>query len=558
MDNKNKNVVLFIWRSSKKYFGFIILLAILAGMISGSFIMLALLSKKILDIATNVKEGNIFVYAIAIIAIIGIQALFNVLISNIQIMATGKIEIKLKQDIFENLVNKKYESISKIHSGEILNRFTSDVGIVSNSLVSIVPYTVSLCVRLLGGLFVLIYIDLKFTLLICIIGFIIFVCSKFLSPVFKKLHKKVQETDGFVRSFVQECIENIVVIKSFVSSKNVISRLDLLQKENYETKIKRNAFSNIANTGVYVLFTLSYYAALLYGAFGLMNNSITFGSLTAFLQVIEQVKAPMKNISGILPQYYQMIASAERILELLNMPDEKCDKEYDIELYNRASKLVFDNITFKYKDENVVENATAVFEKGRITAISGPSGIGKSTVMKLLLSLIEPESGSIYFKTENENVPISKGTRVLFAYVPQGNMLLSGTIRENIAFCCNEVSDEDIEKAAELACAKEFIDKLPDKFESKIGERGIGLSEGQIQRIAVARALLINSPIILLDEATSALDSETEQKLINNLKKMKDKMCIFISHKKSTLMKCDIIYEIIDKKLVNNTTNDKK
>ncbi|MBQ6553633.1 MAG: ABC transporter ATP-binding protein, partial [Firmicutes bacterium] len=360
----------------------------------------------------------------------------------------------------------------------------------------------------------------------------------------------LQIEDGKVRSFIQECMENMVVIKSFSNNKVMCGNLDKRQMSRFKVALKRNTVSNIANTAVYIMFTAGYYAALIWGALQIKNGILSFGTLTAFLQIIDQIRSPMKDMSGLIPQFYSMIASAERVMELEDLDDESGIERSETaeQLYDMTEEIVIDNVTFSYKNDKILKNADMRIKKGSVTAIAGPSGIGKSTMMKLLLSLIEPDEGEVYLKTKDGKIGIDSGTRKLFSYVPQGNMVLSGTLRENISFCRPEATDEDIQKAAENAVIWDFITSLDDGLDTYVGERGLGLSEGQIQRIAIARAFLTDSPVLMLDEATSALDENTERTLLANIKNMKNKTCIFISHKEGTIQRCDSIYYMNDKK----------
>lgn len=548
---KTKDVLLWIYKYTKKQLLWVAALAVLSGAVALGFILLALLSKNVLDIATGDKEGSIYLYALGIVGVIALQGVLNILYSNIIVRASGKIDIRIKQGLFEKLLNKQYTEVTNFHSGEILNRFTSDIDIVVSGVVGILPEAIALLTKLIAGLVVLLAIDMRFTLAVCAIGALVFIASKIYSKHFKYLHKLVQSADGVIRSFIQECVENLVVIKSFANNQNSMDKLYDRQKKALDLKIKRNTVSNIANTGVYVLFTSGYYAALIWGALQISLGAISFGTLTAFLQIIDQIKAPMRNISGLIPQFYSMIASAERIIEL-EMLDDEVVEEHNMsaeEIYRDMSCICIENLTFAYKDETVLENADMVINKGDTVAVAGPSGIGKSTIMKLILGLINADNGRLYIKTVNGEINIDSGLRKLFAYVPQGNMILSGTIRENIAFCRPNATDAEVESAARAAMIWDFIKGLPNELDTVIGERGFGLSEGQVQRIAVARALLSNAPILLLDEATSALDEATEKALLENIKKLNNRTCIFISHKKRTIQSCDRVYNIKNKKL---------
>lgn len=548
---KRFDSLLWIYKYSKKHIWKVISLAFISAFIALTFILLALLSKQVIDIATGKQRGEIIYYAGLFIGVIALQAVLNILSSNIRIRASGKIEINMKQGVFGSLLSKDLTELNKYHSGEYINRLTSDIGIIVDAIVTILPQAVSMTVKLVAGLAVMLFIDSLYTLILIVCGIGMFFISWFYRKRFKLLHKEVQQTEGKTRSFMQECVENLVVIKSFTSEKPVLNRLENLQKNNYRAKIKRNTISNIANTGVYVLFTGCYYLTLIWGVFKVGAGVMTFGALTAFLQVFEQVRAPFRNISGIVPQFLTMVASAERLMELENLKEEiNAKKVEDIEnIYEKMECIGVENISFAYDGDAIFKEASAFIYKGELIGIVGSSGVGKSTLIKLLLGLIKADSGRIYLKAENDCYDIDAGMRKLFSYVPQGNMILSGTVRENITFFNEETDEQDVLECAKTACVMDFISELPKGLDTVIGERGVGLSEGQIQRIAIARALTSKAPILLLDEATSALDSETERKLLSNLREIKDKTCIFISHREATIAECDRILKIENKKI---------
>lgn len=551
----NKSVSLqWIYKYSKKNILAVISLSIISGLIALAFIGLALLSKQVIDIATGKLKGNILFYSGLFIGVIAFQAVLNIIYSNIKVRTSGKIEINIKQGLFNSLLNKQMTELNKYHSGEYVNRLTSDIGIVVDGVVTILPQAISMVVKLISGLAVLIYINALFTIILSICGSAVFIISLLFRKKFKDLHKEVQQTDGNTRSFMQECIENLVVIKSFTSEKRIINRLKILQNENFKSKIKRNTVSNLANTGVYVLFTSGYYFTLIWGAMQVADGKITFGSLTAFLQVFDQVKQPFKNISGLIPQYFSMIASAERLQDIENLQNEIITKDNInlTDIYEKMLSIEFVNINFTYDEEAILKNASVTINKGELVAVIGGSGAGKSTLVKLLLGLIVADSGEIYIKTEKEKYKVDAGMRKLFSYVPQGNMILSGTIRENITFFNETIEEQEIIKALENACIMDFISELPKGLDTVIGERGMGLSEGQIQRIAIARALVSRASILLLDEATSALDSVTEKKLLKNLKAIKTKTCIFISHRENTILDCNRVIKIENNQILGD------
>ena len=541
MEEKKLKPIQWIYGYCKKHLWTVSLLAGFSALIAGSFILLALVSSRILDIASGNSEGSFLFYTGMLAVIIAFQAALNILSSNLKVRVSGKLEMQFKQAIFSSILKKSYLEVAKLHSGEIINRLTSDIDILVNGIVGIFPQMISLGTKLIVGLLVLFRIDFSFTFLILTIGMLMCVGSRIYSRKFRYLHKEVQETSGVVRSFLQECIENLIVIKSFSNESWIGEQLSAHQQKNYQKKIKRNTISNLANTTMYVMFTAGYYAALVWGAVQISRGILTFGTLTAFLQIIGQIRAPFRNISGLIPQYYSMLASAERLMELEELSDELRQNEisHPHSFYEKMQAIVFENVSFSYEDGAILKDFSVRIEKGSLNAVVGTSGKGKSTMMKLLLGLISCDKGKIYFENQEEKVLLDAGSRNLFAYVPQGNFILSGTICENITFSNQKATEADIISAAKTACIWEYIKELPKGLDTILKERGSGLSEGQIQRLAIARAILSDAPILLLDECTSALDEETERKVLKNLKKLHTKTILCISHKAAAIHCCD-------------------
>ena len=545
--NLDKGSLGWIFRHTKKYLWAVVLLAVMSGCVALGFILLALVSRRVIDIATGDASGGLIVNCGYLFGIILLQAILNILYSNVTVRVSGRIEIALKQDLFDALLQKQWRQVSAFHSGEILNRFTSDVNVVVSGVVSLIPQCVNILTKLLAGLGVLLWMDPLFAFIVLAAGGLVALASRLYSTRFKGLHKKCQETDGRTRSFLQECTENIVMIKSYLGERSVLKRLKVLQENNLRAKVRRNTYSNLANTGMFLLFNMGYFAVLAWGALRIAGGVMTFGTLTAFLQIISQIRQPFAGMSGLLPKYYSMIASAERIRELEQLENEP-EGEGHVDpngLYDKMDSLCFSDVSYSYGDGMVLDHAEFLLQKGETAAVMGKSGCGKSTFMKLLLGLIEPDGGRIYIKCrDGEEVPVGPAARGLFAYVPQGNMLFSGTLRDNIAFCRAEAADEQIMEAAEAACIGTFIQSLPDGLDTVIGERGLGLSEGQVQRIAVARAVLTGAPILLLDEATSALDEENERLILQSIQKLKDRTCIAVSHRRACLAVCDRLFRL--------------
>jgi ATP-binding cassette subfamily B protein len=320
-------------------------------------------------------------------------------------------------------------------------------------------------------------------------------------------------------------------------------RAGQLQDVNYAAKMKRMKASIFANSGFSFIFQLGYLYALAWSAYKLYMHAITFGTLTAILQLVGQVQTPFIGLSGLLPKYYGVLASVERIMTLENLPDEAEINRDGVncqDLDKRLAAVVFDEVSFRYDRDMILQNASLRFQRNDFVLLSGPSGIGKTTVLKLLLGVFRPDAGEIYLQMKDgSRISADQHTRQLFAYVPQGNLLLSGSIRDNIAFIRPDATDHEIEEAARISCADEFIYELPDGLDTIIGEKGYGLSEGQIQRLAIARAVLSGAPVLLLDEASSALDEDTEKRLLLNLRAMQGKTCLIVSHRRAPLAICN-------------------
>ena len=454
--------------------------------------------------------------------------------------------MSLREYLFTVICKKKYEDISPYHSGDILNRITSDVDTVVSSSVTIIPNSVSIFTKIIAGLGAMVFMNPILALIILLLGVTVPAIGRFISKKYKYMHKECQRTEGRTRSFMQECFENIVVIKTFASEGPFIKRLQRYMDDNFKLKIKRTGISIAATISLYTFFTIGYYAVLLWGAGGLAKGTLTYGTLMAFLQLISQLRAPLQNVSGILPQYYSAIASAERLTELEGLRDEtSLLKSEDAEKLKADFKSIeAKNLCFGYGAKNILENCSFTAEKGDIIAITGESGSGKSTLFKLILGLYSPASGSL---TVNGEIPTDSSVRPLFAYVPQGNMVLSGSIRDNISLCNPDVDEESIINAAKAAEIYDYIAALPDGLDTMLSERGAGLSEGQIQRISIARALITEAPVLLLDEATSALDESTETRVLENIRRMTGKTVLFITHRNTSLKACDKIMHIENK-----------
>lgn len=548
---KDRETLLWIYKGSKSELLRVAAVIAARTLLTVLGVYFAVSSKSVIDAAASGDGERLKVQALKLVIIILSQILIKFFGNSLEERVKARLEMNFKSELFSSLLKKDYSLITAYHSGDLLTRLSSDVTVISDGIISLLPGVVSMLAGLSCAFFALVALDKTFAFLFLGGGIILLIIISFFRKFLKNMHKRVQETDSKVRSFFQEAILSILMIKIFSIEEKMVKRGERLQKENFAAKMKKRNVSIAANSGLTFIFSFASLFALLRCAFRLYEKSITFGTLTAVIQLVNQIQSPVAGLSFVLPAYFNILASAERIIEIEKIPDEDSGrKALEKKDYAELKSMNFENISFSYGRDNVLDDASCVIEKGDFVIISGISGIGKSTLMKLLLGVIYPDGGRIYLeKTNGEKIPAGKHIRPLFSYVPQGNLLMSGTIRETVSMIAEGVSDEEMKEAARIACADSFINKLPLGFETVIGEKGAGLSEGQVQRLAVMRAMLSGAPIILLDEATSALDEATEEKLLSNIKELKNKTCILISHKKAAYSICNKELKIENKKI---------
>lgn len=354
----------------------------------------------------------------------------------------------------------------------------------------------------------------------------------------------MQEADGEVRTFMQEHLESLAIVKAYEVEDMSVSRADVKMCEHRKARIRKNHFSNICNVGFASAMNGAYLLGVIYSAYGIYSGTVSYGTLTALLQLISQIQAPFANITGYMPKYYSMIASAERLMEAEDLTQDLCDATGKTS-GDEFEEFGFKDASFSYtgkenKRTDVFKKLDLNIRRGEFVAITGQSGCGKSTMLKLLMSLYPLDGGEKYITLQyKEPAVLDASGRHLFAYVPQGNLLISGSIRDIVTFASEQYDEEAFRRAVKIACADDFINELPEGADTVLKERGGGLSEGQMQRIAIARAIYAGRKILLLDEATSALDAGTEERLLKNLKDMTDRTVIIVTHRRAAIDVCD-------------------
>ena len=547
---KQKSTLKWIIDGAKRQHLKIVLLLVCNALFSALSVVFALFIKEIIDSATIYNSTNRLIsFAVAIILVVVLQFVFRVINNALAENINARLELEYKSQLFKSILNKKHEKINGYHSGELLTRLTSDVAIVSDGVATILPTVVAAVARLICAVVVLIVLDPIFAGAFTVAGLLVFLVISLLRKKLKNYHKKAQETDGKVRSFMQECIENLLAVKVFSVNEKIENQAKGLQEANFNIKMKRRNYSVVGHATYNFIFSAGYLFALIYGGIMILNGGLSYGSLSAILQLVNNVQVPFASLSGVLPKYYAMIASAERIMEIENIEEEPKATAFDKNsLYAKMKGIGVEDAHFTYDRDKVLSGASVYINKGDFVAITGTSGVGKSTLMKLMLGVYSLDKGRIYLDTEDGSLTLDSNLRPLFSYVPQGNMLFSGSLRENVTFITN-ATDEEIDRALEISRAKEFIDELPEGLDTVVGENGVGLSEGQIQRIAIARAVLTRAPILLLDEATSALDEHTERCVLDNLKTIEGITLIIVTHKKAALEICNRNIQIKQKKI---------
>lgn len=515
-------------------------------------IVFAFFIKEIIDSATKGDKDRLLSFAIAIMSVVLVQFLFRILINGLSEHIRARLEMDYKTGLFNSILCKKHEKINGYHSGELLTRLTSDVAVVSDGVSTILPTVVSAAARLICAVIALVILDWIFAVAFTIAGMLVFLVISLLRGKLKSFHKRTQETDGKVRSFMQECIENLLAVKVFSINEKISGQAKELQEKNFKIKMQRRNYSVVGHAIYNFIFSAGYLFALIYGGVKLLNGDpfFTYGALSATLQLVNNVQVPFASLSNVMPKYYSMLASAERIMEIEDVESEPDFETIDRDkIYGKMKGIRISDIDFTYDRDKVLSNASIFINKGDFVAITGTSGVGKSTLIKLMLGVYSLDKGEVYADLGDEKLTLCNQTRPLFSFVPQGNMLFSGSLRDNVTFIKSDATEQEIENALYISCAKDFVDELPEGLETIVGENGVGLSEGQIQRIAIARAVLTGAPILLLDEATSALDEQTEARVLDNLKSLSGVTLIIVSHKKAALGICNRNLQIKDKKI---------
>ena len=499
-----------------------------------------LATKMLIDGATG-KNKQMLIASIAFACVLTlVQIAWNTATNAVKQYTEAKLKINFQKRLLSKLLKKDFSHIATFHSGELLTRMFSDVSAITGSMLSFLPSIASLVFQLITAIGVLVVMAPQF--IVWCLGAGVCLCAGMLlfRGRFKGMHKRVQEAVGELRSFLQEVTSSMLVIKVFGRDQEIEKKTEEYQHKYFAAQMRRRFVSIVLHTGLGLAMQIGAFAILIWGCFAVYNDVMTFGTMIAMVQLIAQVATPFTSVSGIISSLYRVLASAERIMELEAWPDEPEEETRSREAqYADLSAIRFDDVSFTYGRNQVLDHVSMDIRKGDIAAFTGLSGGGKSTMFLLMLGAYHATEGRVFFDYGSESHDPDKGTRKMFAYVPQGNYLFSGTLRENLTFFRDDIGDDAIHAALREACAEDFVAELPQGLDTVLGEKGHGLSEGQMQRVAIARALLSGAPILLLDEATSALDEDTEAKLLEHIAAMKDRTCLIVTHRRAALAICN-------------------
>ena len=537
----------WIWDSSRDNR----LQAILNTSIGLLDVVLALLSvwtvQRAIDIASHHLDGDVIMAVMWMALVISGTFVLDFCSTWVKNYYGVRAQNRMQRRMLGHILHSEFQGRNSMHSGDVINRLESDVNTVVNFVAETIPNAVSVFCLFVGAFVYLYSLDSRLAIIIVIMFPLFLLVSKIYVGRMRELSRDVRNSDSVVQSLLQESIQNRILVKTLEGEDTIIDKLTTQHDVLHRKVIRRTKFSVFSSMLVSIGFASGYIVAFAWGALRLAAGTLTYGGMSAFLQLVNRVQRPARALTNLAPQFVSVFTAAERLMILEDVPLEKQGKQ--IPLVGPCG-IAVRNVTYAYPetpDKIIIRNLSFDFKPGTCTAIVGETGSGKTTLIRMILALLKPVEGNVNIYNVEKDIPVSPQTRCNIIYVPQGNTMMSGTIRENLQMGNVDATDDEMYEALDVACA-DFVRSLSDGLDTEFSEQGGGLSEGQAQRICIARALLRNCPLMILDEATSALDGETEKKLLNNLLTDKSRTIIFITHRQVVLDYCDASLHLIRKR----------
>lgn len=544
-----------LWRMARPVLGRDLVTVLIGGVRIAASLSFVWICKRLVDIATGVSSADLKTHIFIMIGIIVVQILTGLLANYWGSYNTIKTRNQLRLGMFSHVLNSRWNGRETFRSGDTINRLEEDIRVLTDLICGSFPDVIITVIQLIAASVYLLTMAPSLLWVLIILMAAAVIGSKMYFGKIRKLTSDIRSLDSEVQQLEQENLQNRVLVLTLFGVGNVVSRLDGLQNRVKKLTITRLNYNAVARGFMSFGFMGGYTAAFIWGILGIKSGAVTYGMMTAFLQLVSQVQRPIASLGSQVPAFIKALTSVERILEL---EDLKVEKYHGDVLYDGAPGIIVSDVSFAYskpitdttpgsaEERLILNHFSHDFKPGTLTVLAGPTGVGKSTLTRLMLGLLKPNSGSVSLYGKGRNPHIADvDTRCNFTYVPQGNSLLSGTIRQNMLLVNEQATDEQIIEALKVSAA-EFVLDLPDGLDTICGESGTGLSEGQCQRIAIARALIHRGGIMILDEATSALDTETEERLLNNIHThlAGTKTIVFISHRPAAIRIADDVVNL--------------
>lgn len=535
--------VIWLWRVSHGFRTLMLIRSMIGVIRVALSLAFVWVSMHLVNLVTGQEQGNLYGSIIWLILCVLFQLLTSILGSRLDVKTDMDMKIGLKQKLFKHIMTSRWMGHESLHTGDVQNRLSEDVNVISYTLCRVIPSVMVTSVQLVSAFVFLLILDSRLAVVLVFIMPVALLASKSYMKRMRRFTKEIRETDSRVQMHLQENLQHRILVATLENSQNVSNRLSNLLDELRIRTMKRLTYSLFSRSVVQLGFSAGYITAFLWGILGLREGAVTFGMMTAFLQLVSQVQRPVVELSRQIPSFVNTSTAVERLQDIIDMP---------LEAQGAQIKLVgtigvkFENVTFSYLDGKrlIFKDFSYNFVPGSLTAIVGETGVGKSTLIRLILALLLPQKGNVLLYNENREVVASPLTRCNVIYVPQGNTLMSGTVRENLLQGKLDATEKELRKALYTSVA-DFVYDLPDGLDTLCGESGAGLSEGQAQRIAIARGLLRPGGILLLDEPTSSIDEETEAIMLQRLKEeVTNKTLLLVTHRERIATMCSDIIKL--------------